>query len=247
MKFSVILAARLRSTRLPAKALLPLAGLPLLTFMLRRLKGAALVDQIILATTNRPEDRHLATLAYAEGVRVFQGSEDDLIRRTLDACEHFSVEYAVRVTGDCPFVDAASLDHCLAQCTKAGSFDLASTKGAFPVGIDYEVLRAASLATVDASGAPDAADKEHLTKYFYDHGTTSTSCRSSRRTPGPRPRAPSPWTPWTTTCSARPWPTAWAQGHRSKPCSRKRYDRGNPLLQGRRGHPDRKRGPAARE
>jgi spore coat polysaccharide biosynthesis protein SpsF len=172
MKFSVILAARLRSTRLPAKALLPLADLPLLTFLLRRLKGAALVDQIILATTGRPEDRHLAALAEAEGVRVFQGSESDLIRRTLDACERFGVEYAVRVTGDCPFVDADSLDHCLAQCAKAGSFDLASTKGAFPVGIDFEVLRAASLAGVDASSGPDqpdAADREHLTKYFYDH------------------------------------------------------------------------------
>lgn len=169
MNFSVILASRLRSTRLPAKALLPLADLPLLTFLLRRLKGAALVDQIILATTDRMEDRHLTALAEAEGVSVFQGSENDLIRRTLDACQRFDVEYAVRVTGDCPFVDAASLDHCLSQCAKAGSFDLASTKGAFPVGIDYEVLRAASLAEVDASGAPDAADREHLTKYFYDH------------------------------------------------------------------------------
>lgn len=169
MNFSVILAARLRSTRLPAKALLPLAGLPLLSFLLRRLKGATLVDQVILATTSRPEDRHLAALAEAEGVSVFRGNESDLIRRTLDACERFGVEYAVRVTGDCPFVDAASLDYCLAQCAKAGSFDLASTKGAFPVGIDYEVLRVASLAEVDASGAPDAADREHLTKYFYDH------------------------------------------------------------------------------
>lgn len=172
MNFSVILASRLRSTRLPAKALLPFADLPLLTFLLRRLKSATLVDQIILATTDRMEDRHLAALAEAEGASVFFGSEDDLIRRTLDACQRFGVDYAVRVTGDCPFVDAASLDLCLAQCLRAGDFDLASTKGAFPVGIDFEVLRVSSLAEVDTLSGPDkpnAADREHLTKYFYDH------------------------------------------------------------------------------
>ncbi|MDY0307622.1 MAG: NTP transferase domain-containing protein, partial [Desulfovibrionaceae bacterium] len=77
MRFSVILAARLRSSRLPAKALLPLAGLPLITFLLRRLRGASLVDRVVLATTTRPEDRHLAALAEAEGASVFFGSEDD--------------------------------------------------------------------------------------------------------------------------------------------------------------------------
>lgn len=172
MRFAVVLAARLRSSRLPAKALLPLAGLPLLAFLLRRLKGSALAERVVLATTDRPEDRHLAALAQAEGVEVFRGDENDLIRRTLDACARFGVEYAVRVTGDCPFVDAASLDHCLRQCLALedqGGFDLASTKGAFPVGIDFEVINAAALAAVDASGLPDAAHREHLTKYFHDH------------------------------------------------------------------------------
>ncbi len=169
MRFSVILAARLRSSRLPAKALLPLAGLPLITFLLRRLRGASLVDRVVLATTTRPEDRHLAALAEAEGASVFFGSEDDLIRRYLDACDRYGIDHPVRVTGDCPFVDAASLDHCLAQCAREEGFDLASTKGAFPVGIDYEVFRASSLAAAHASGEPDAADREHLTKFFYDH------------------------------------------------------------------------------
>ncbi len=169
MSFGVVLAARLRSTRLPAKALLPLAGLPLLRFLLCRLKGARLADRIILATTDRPEDRILAALAEAEGVDVFRGDEADLIRRTADACKRFGVQYAVRVTGDCPFVDAASLDHCLEQCARAEPFDLATTKGAFPVGIDYEVINAASLATLLASGEADAAQREHLTKYYYDH------------------------------------------------------------------------------
>ena len=66
-------------------------------------------------------------------------------------------------------MDAETLDHCLALCRAAGDFDLASTKGKFPVGIDYEIYPAAAMERLHEKAPLSAEDREHLTKYFYEH------------------------------------------------------------------------------
>lgn len=168
MRFTVIVAARLGSRRLPGKALLPFAGRPMLEYLLVRLLPSRLASEVVLATTARPEDDALAAVARGLGVPVFRGDEEDLVTRYADACRRFGVDHAVRVTGDCPFVDAALLDHCLDACRQNPGFHLATTKGAFPVGIDCEVFPAALLD--DLLRRPDLspAHREHLTLYVYE-------------------------------------------------------------------------------
>ncbi len=169
MRFDVIVAARLGSRRLPAKALLPLCGVPMIRLLLRRIKGTTRAANLVLATTERAEDDALAAQARAEGVAVFRGASDDVVRRYDDAAGQIGAEYVVRVTGDCPFIDSDMLDYCLAACDTLGAFDLATTKGAFPTGLDCEIYRAESLRRLHQGNALSASDREHLTKYFYDH------------------------------------------------------------------------------
>lgn len=168
MRFTVIVAARSGSRRLPGKALLPLAGRPMLGYLLARLLPSRLCSQVVLATTRKPEDDRLAAVAEGLGVPVFRGDENDLVARYLGACARFGVDHAVRITGDCPFVDADTLDHCLQACLDRPGFDLATTKGEFPVGIDCEVFPAEFLDRL--AGRPDLtpAHREHLTLYAYD-------------------------------------------------------------------------------
>ena len=168
MEFSVVVAARTGSSRLPGKALLPLQNLPMITFLLRRLRGSREAARLILATTVLPQDDLLAELARREGVEVFRGPQDDVVERYVRAAEHFGLDYVVRVTGDCPLTDAETLDYCLGLCRREGHFDLATTKGLFPVGIDYEVYQAATMHRLHQAGVMDASHREHLTKYFYD-------------------------------------------------------------------------------
>lgn len=169
MKYGAIIAARTGSSRLPGKALLPLHGLPMIVFLIRRLQGGARPDILHFATTSRPDDDRLASVVRAEGIPVYRGADADVIRRYVDAAQTFDIDYVVRITADCPFVDAETLDYCLDRCETFGEFDLASTKGLFPVGIDFEVYNASSLCALHESGLPDASDREHLTKYFYEH------------------------------------------------------------------------------
>ncbi len=169
MSFGVVVASRIRSSRLPAKALLPILGLPILALILRRLASSLEADEIVLATTDCPEDDYLVQVAEREGVRVYRGENEDVVARHVGVAREFGFDYLVRVTADCPFVDADSLDHCLGLCRTLGFFDLASTKTLFPVGIDYEIINAQSLACIHSDAKLDASDREHLTKYFYEH------------------------------------------------------------------------------
>src|SRR5262245_41941875 len=141
----IILAARTASLRLPGKALLPLQGVPMVAFLLRRLKGATSGEVVVATTANAADDR-LAELASEEGVRWCLGPEDDVVPRYVACAKRFDFGIVARVTGDCPFVDAGMVDWSVRQAVEGHPFDLASTKGEFPVGLDVEIYRAAHMA-----------------------------------------------------------------------------------------------------
>jgi spore coat polysaccharide biosynthesis protein SpsF len=100
---------------------------------------------------------------------VFRGSESDLVARYVGAAAQFGLESVARVTADCPFVNAELVDWCLARAAEFDLFDLATTKGQFPVGLDVEIYRAETMAMIDAKAPLSPAHREHLTLYFYDH------------------------------------------------------------------------------
>ena len=167
-RYGVVVAARRNSLRLPGKALLDLAGHPSLEFLLRRLAEMREADVTILATTERADDDALAEMARAEGIHVVRGSTDDVVGRFVKAAADHQLDYVVRVTADCPFLDAALVDDCIAQCRAAEPFALMSTKGAFPVGIDVEVYPAARMQELHESDLLGPAHREHLTLYLYE-------------------------------------------------------------------------------
>lgn len=169
-RVGAIVSARTGSARLPGKVMMPLAGIPLVVFLLRRIAGSAEVGKIVLATTDQVGDDALSACVEAEGFEVFRGSEDDLVERYVGAAAKFGFEYVVRVTADCPFVDAESLDYFVESAFRSGPFDLATTKGLFPVGIDYEMYSARSMELLN-SGNLDSAQREHLTKAYYDRAS----------------------------------------------------------------------------
>jgi len=166
-RVGVIVAARCGSQRLPGKVLRPLGGKPMILFLLERIRTAREVGAIILATTERSDDDELAACVAAAGFPVFRGAGEDVVQRYVEAARAFDLDYVVRVTGDCPFVDAASLDLCVQQARAAVPFDLASTKGRFPVGIDYEIYSAAAMEALHDGGELSAEDREHLTLFMY--------------------------------------------------------------------------------
>jgi spore coat polysaccharide biosynthesis protein SpsF (cytidylyltransferase family) len=162
---ATVVSARMGSSRLTGKALLNLGGVPMVQFLLDRLQGTKLGGAVIFATTERSDDDILAARVAELGIPVFRGTDSDVAGRYLALAREFALDWMVRVTGDCPFVDAASLDYCLAQWDRNEPLDLLSTKGVFPVGIDYELL---SRATLELEWPKMSRDEmEHLTLRLY--------------------------------------------------------------------------------
>jgi len=110
MKSATMIAVRMKSTRLPKKALLKIKGRTVIEHLIDRLKTAKLPDLIILCTSTHPEDRALVDIAEKNGIEGFRGSEKDKLGRFLGAAEKYNVDFVVSVDGDDVFCDPEFID-----------------------------------------------------------------------------------------------------------------------------------------
>jgi spore coat polysaccharide biosynthesis protein SpsF len=170
-KVGIIVAARMGSSRLPGKALLKIGQLPMIIFLLGRINSTQKVHKLILATTTLFEDDELAEIVRENEFEVFRGANADVVQRYIDAADLYGLDYVIRVTGDCPFVSGELIDYCLDFLKAYPSFDLASTKGHFPVGLDCEIYSVKAMKRINEFCDLSANDREHLTLYFYKNSS----------------------------------------------------------------------------
>ena len=109
-KVVLIIQARMSSTRLPGKSMMPLADKPLVYRMVERLKKCKKIDEIIIATSDQPEDKVLVDLANELGVSSFQGNLLDVRDRYLKAAEKSKADFIIRIPADNPMPDANEID-----------------------------------------------------------------------------------------------------------------------------------------
>lgn len=167
-RVGIIISVRSNSSRLPRKALLKLMGITTLSFLIRRLKTSVRVEEIILATTNLSQDDELAEIGKNEKIKVYRGSLDNVVERNVLAAEEYGIETVVRITGDCPFVSGELVDFSIESLSQE-NFDLYSTKGKFPIGLDVEIYRAFQMKNLHNSLVLNDKHREHLTLYFYEN------------------------------------------------------------------------------
>jgi spore coat polysaccharide biosynthesis protein SpsF (cytidylyltransferase family) len=116
-----IVTARMASVRYPRKAMVSLAGRPLLEVLLTRIASLPCLDSVALATSTAPENVPLVDLAKRLGIPAFQGDEDDVLRRTIDCAHHMRADHVVRVTGDNPLTDLGTIDRLVALHLRSGA------------------------------------------------------------------------------------------------------------------------------
>lgn len=168
MKVVCTIEARLAATRLPRKVLLPVAGKPMLELMIERLQRARTLDEVVIATTDRPGDDAIEELGQRLGVGTFRGSEEDVLARVLGAARAYEADLIVETTGDCPLIDPAIVDKVVADY-RIGGADFVSNILPYttPRGTDVRVFSTAALARVDEL-THDPADREHVSLYFIE-------------------------------------------------------------------------------
>lgn len=166
MNTSVIVQARMGSTRLPNKILLPLVDKNMVEHVLERAKLIKGVQKVILATTTLEEDNVLETIALNTGVHIYRGSADNVLDRYYQAAKIHEVDHIIRITADCPLIDPF-LSSELLEIYFNHSYDYAHLKG-FPRGLDTEVFSYETLFQC-IQNANEKYQTEHVTPYIYEN------------------------------------------------------------------------------
>ena len=158
----VFLQVRLDSTRLPGKALLPLAGKPIVTRVLEALhKIPAEVHAVLTEEGSREA---LLPLAESQGFRLYVGPKEDVLKRYTGAARAYAVEWIVRATGDNPFVSWELAAELLKDCRRLDA-DYGGHYG-MPLGCGVEILKAEALFRAERE-TQDPYDHEHVAPYLY--------------------------------------------------------------------------------
>ena len=174
MKTVAIVQARMGSTRLPNKVMKEINGTPMIEVLLKRLAKSEQIDQIIVATSVDPKNdllvRHVEILGYV----CERGSENDVLERYYQAAKAHNADIVIRITGDCPLVDAKLVDTAINDFKDHGVDYLSNTSPAtYPDGLDIEVFTMKALERA-LKETTSLFDQEHVTPYIRNSGKFKT-------------------------------------------------------------------------
>ena len=166
MKIAAIVQARMGSSRLPGKVMKSIQDMPMIEILIKRLSKSKLVHQIIVATSINDENAPLVNHLESMNIECEIGSEEDVLSRYYNAAKKNQVDVIVRITGDCPLVDANIVDRCIKEfIDKDVSYISNVSPCTFPDGLDVEVFSFESLEDAYLNNTL-STEKEHVTPYI---------------------------------------------------------------------------------
>jgi spore coat polysaccharide biosynthesis protein SpsF len=165
-----IVQARMGSTRLPGKVLEDLAGEPVLTRCINRVRRSEKLDEVVIATTCKQEDEAIVHLCTEHGWPCFRGSEEDVLDRYYQAALSYKAEVVVRITSDCPLIDPEVVDWLIQEfLDRQPGLDYTSNTlppRTYPRGLDTEVIGFNALERAWQEDR-NRSWREHVTPYIY--------------------------------------------------------------------------------
>lgn len=169
MKIVAIVQARMGSSRLPGKALKDVHGRTMLARVVRRAGRSALIDKLVVATTEKKVDDAIVSECDSLGIVYFRGSEDDVLDRYYQAARAFSADSIVRITSDCPLIDPEIIDRVVQAFLDNGPDYASNTiESTYPRGLDVEVFTFGALEKAWREASADF-QRAHVTPYIYQH------------------------------------------------------------------------------
>lgn len=167
-KIHLIVQARMTSSRLPGKVLLPILGKPVIVHIWEILKRVSIANRVIIATTNSPADDALVKCAENVGIDIFRGDENDVLARYYHCAMWSGADLVVRVTADDPMKDPSLIERAIDIMLETPSLDYVSNTicPTFPAGQEVEVFRFEALKKAYKE-AKLLSEREHVTPYIW--------------------------------------------------------------------------------
>lgn len=162
-RVGVVIACRMKSTRLKHKAILPIHGLASIERCIINAKKIKSADEIILATSTIEEDQILKKYALKQKIHFFAGDPEDVMLRYLGVAEKYKLDIVIRVTGDCPIVSYEMAEFLLQRHFEKGN-DYTGPKE-YCTGQNSEIYNVNTLKRV-MEYLGDAKHSEYMTWYM---------------------------------------------------------------------------------
>lgn len=166
----IILQARLSSSRLPGKMLMPVGGLPLCVLCAKR--AAESGHKVVVATSEEASDDPLCKALEEYGLSYVRGPLDNVLKRFIVATEELNDDdLVVRLTGDNPLVDGDFVNEIIEHHKASGAQYTRSLSpiDKLPYGISAEVIECGALRALHNSNVGED-DREHVTSYLTKKG-----------------------------------------------------------------------------
>jgi len=164
-----IIQARVGSTRLPNKVLKYLEDKTVLEHVVNRVRKSNYIDEVFVATTIAENNLPIIQLCSSQNIRVFCGSEDDVLDRYYQLAKLIRPDHIVRITSDCPVIDPVIIDSIIENHLNSKSDYSSNTiVDSYPDGIDTEIF---SYPTLEKTWkeANLLSEREHVTPYIKKH------------------------------------------------------------------------------
>ncbi|MBI5730517.1 MAG: glycosyltransferase family protein [Ignavibacteriales bacterium] len=170
MEIITVIQARMSSTRLPGKVMLPLLGKPLLIRMIERVNSAKLVGDVIVATSTNADDDEIEILCNQNNLICSRGHLTDLLDRHYQVAKQFNADAVVKIPSDCPLIDPKVVDKVIEHYINSDEFDFVSNlhPATYPDGNDVEIFSFESLECAWKDATKDY-EREHTTPFIWEH------------------------------------------------------------------------------
>jgi spore coat polysaccharide biosynthesis protein SpsF (cytidylyltransferase family) len=164
-----IIQARYNSTRFPGKVVKKINHQSVLEILIKRLSKSKNISKIIVACSKNPKDKEIINICSKLGVNFFLGSENNVLDRFYKAAKKYKASNILRVTADCPLIDAEIVDNLISNFF-LNKVDYASNTNppTFPDGLDVEIFKFNALKLAYFK-AKKSYEKEHVTPYIINN------------------------------------------------------------------------------
>jgi spore coat polysaccharide biosynthesis protein SpsF len=175
MHIIAVIQARMSSTRLPGKVLMPLGSRTVLGQVLHQLSFSKRLTGLAVATSTDASDDALAAWMAQNhpSAPCLRGNLRDVLDRYYTAAQTLCADSTnaaiVRITADCPLLDPSVVDAVIERFLETG-VDYCSNvhPPTFPDGLDVEVMTYSALAQAWRE-ARLSSEREHVTPYIRNH------------------------------------------------------------------------------
>ena len=164
---AAIIQARMGSSRFSGKSARLLSGLSILEHIIIRLQQVPEINPIQLATTREKSEAPLIEIAKNRNILVFQGDEENVLERFIQAGDAIKAQHIVRVCGDNPLIDIPLLQSLVSSHIESQA-DYTVSADPIPLGTGCEVIRLEALKKIGKQ-TQDSRYREHVTTWFHDH------------------------------------------------------------------------------